>query len=115
MGTSHRKQARHYEREGGCRELTFSCHQRMPFLVSNSWRELLSRCIDRACEQHRFQLAAFVYMPEHVHLLVWPLADASTIDRFLFAVKRSFANLVKRELEQTKSRLLERLTIRQRP
>jgi REP-associated tyrosine transposase len=40
-------------------------------------------------------LVAFVYMPEHVHLLVYPDQNASTIDALLKAIKRPFSYRIK--------------------
>ena len=54
-------------------------------------------------------------MPEHVHLMVYPLPDADTIDALLKAIKRPFSYRIKQLLIQSRSRLLERLTIHQRP
>ena len=76
---------------------------------------MLAESIDRAMEGHRYRLSAFVFMPEHVHLMVYPLADAGTIDALLKAIKRPFSYRIKQLLIQSGSRLLERLTIRQRP
>ncbi len=76
---------------------------------------MLAESIDRAMLRHQFRLTAFVFMPEHVHLLVYPLAEASRISAVLNAIKRPFSYRVKRFLTETNPRLLERLTIRQRP
>jgi hypothetical protein len=73
----HRKLVKHYEDPGHVRELTFSCYRRMPLLTNDTWREMLSRAIDRAGERHQWRLAAFVFMPEHVHLLSFPEVGAS--------------------------------------
>jgi putative transposase len=76
---------------------------------------MLAESIDRAMVGHRYRLAAFVFMPEHVHLMIYPLAEADTIDAVLKAIKRPFSYRIKQLLIQSRSRLLERLTIRQRP
>ena len=60
-------------------------------------------------------LTAFVFIPEHVHLMIYPLPEADTIDALLKAIKRPFSYRVKQLLIQSGSRLLERLTIHQRP
>ncbi len=60
-------------------------------------------------------MAAFVYMPEHIHLLIYPGANASAIDEFLSAFKRPFSCRIKRLLEEINSPLLRKLTLRQRP
>jgi putative transposase len=75
---------------------------------------LLSEAIDRATERHNYHLTAFVFMPEHVHLLVYPGQDASDIDELLRAIKRAFSYRIKRLLQQGKSPMLGSLTIRQR-
>ena len=111
----HRKRVRHFHNPGHCHELTFSCYQRMPLLTNDRWRAMLSESIDRATGRHKYALTAFVFMPEHVHLLVYPLADASTVHALLRAVKRPFSFRIKKHLAEAKSPLLAKLTIRQRP
>jgi putative transposase len=76
---------------------------------------MLAESIDRAMKGHRYRLVAFVFMPEHVHLMVFPLPDADTIDALLRAIKRPFSYRIKQLLIELRSRLLQRLTIRQRP
>ena len=76
---------------------------------------MFGQSIDRAVARHRYRTIAFVLMPEHVHLLVYPDADAAGIDDLLKAIKRPFSFRIKQLLIQSKSRLLEKLTIRQRP
>jgi putative transposase len=110
-----RKRVIHFDEPGHCHELTFSCYQRMPLLTNDTWREMLSRSIERAAKRHCYRLVAFVFMPEHVHLLVFPLPDASKIDALLRAIKRPYSFRIKRLLEQAHSHLLNKLTIRQRP
>ena len=111
----HRKRVRHYHDPGHIHELTFSCFQRRPLLTNDAWREMLAESINRAMEGHRYRLTTFVFMPEHIHLIVYPLPDAGAIDALLKAIKRPFSYRIKQLLIQSGSRLLERLTIRQRP
>ena len=54
-------------------------------------------------------------MPEHVHLLVYPIGPYPRLDLLLKAIKRPFATRIKRRLVQAQSVLLRRLTIRERP
>ena len=75
---------------------------------------MLTDSIDRAMERHSYRLIAFVYMPEHVHLLVLPQETASRIDELLKAIKRPFSYRIKRSLIENGSDLLRKLTIRQR-
>src|SRR5215210_7536706 len=111
----HRKRVRHYHDPGHVHELTFSCYRRWPLLTNDHWRCLLSEAIDRAVLRHDYHLTAFVFMPEHVHLLLSPGPNASPIDALLRAIKRPFSYRIKGLLQESGSSLLDRLTIRQRP
>jgi len=111
----HRKLVKHFDNATDIRELTFSCYERRPLLTNNDWREMLARSIDASLERHRYRLAAFVFMPEHVHLIVWPLPSASGMELVLKAIKRPFSFRVKQQLVAKQSPLLQKLTILQRP
>jgi putative transposase len=113
--TQYRKRVKHYDEPGHFHELTFSCYQRMPVLTNDSWRGMLSEAINRAMDGQGYRLAAFVYMPEHVHLVVHPLVGAQTIDRLIRAIKRPYSYRLKQHLISVRSPLLGRLTVRQRP
>ncbi|MBI1313354.1 hypothetical protein GC176_18840 [bacterium] len=111
----HRKTVRHQEEERCVHELTFSCYQRLPLLTDVDRLTLLSEAVTRATERHQFDLLAFVWMPEHVHLLVLPRTEESRIPALLNAIKRPFSYRVKQLLIEQQSSLLDRLIIRQRP
>ena len=111
----HRKRVRHYEHPGHVRELTFSCYQRRPLLEDDWRREQLGVAIGRALDRHPWRLAAFVFMPEHVHLLVYPTTADVDISKLLFAIKRPFSYRVKQRLSDSNDPLLDDLTIHQRP
>jgi putative transposase len=89
--TGHRKRVRHYDEPGHCHELTFSCYRRMPLLTNDVWRSMLNVSVGRAVAGHGFRLIAFVYMPEHVHLLVFPGDPGSRVSGLLKAVKQPFS------------------------
>ena len=111
----HRKLVKHCHEPGDFHEITFSCYRRLPLLTNDAWRGYLASSIDKACEAEHWLLLAFVFMPEHVHLLVYPTKQNPHIDRLLAAIKRPCSADVKRDLMQEQSRLLERLTVRERP
>ncbi len=111
----HRKRVRHFDDRGEIHELTFSCYQRWPILDDNWRREQLSIAIDSALANHGWRLTCFVYMPEHVHLIVYPTQHGLKLHELLFAIKRPFSYRVKQQLAGTDDPLLQRLTIRGRP
>jgi putative transposase len=111
----HRKRIRHFHEPGDLHELTFSCYQRLPLLTNNSWRTNLSRAIDAAGEQIGCHLAAFVYMPEHVHLLVWGLSSKEQVSELLSAIKQPVSVAAHEDLLERPGRMLDRLMVRERP
>ena len=111
----HRKKVKHFHEPGDLHELTFSCYGRRPLLTSDRWRKMLSESLDRGLEGHQFKLVAFVFMPEHVHLLVYPTVPEPDFDLLLSAIKRPFSFRVKQQLIEVGSPLLQDLTIRERP
>lgn len=76
---------------------------------------MLCQSIDRALVRYDLGLIAFVIMPNHVHLLVYPKQQECQIDRFLSAVKRPFSYRIKQLLAQAEDPLLDELMIRDRP
>ena len=87
----------------------------MPLLKNDSWRRSLSQCVDQACFEIGFDLVAFVFMPDHVHLLTFPRDDQPDFGLFLARIKQPFSKEIKRTLVESNSPLLKKLTIRERP
>ena len=111
----HRKTIKHYEEVTAVHELTFSCYRRLPLLTNEAWRRMLAESITAATDRHAFELLAFVFMPEHVHLLLLPRGEQSGIPALLKAIKRPFSYRVKQLLAEHRSPLLNKLTVHQRP
>jgi putative transposase len=111
----HRKTVRHFHEVGHLHELTFSCYRRMPLLTNDSWREKLSRCVEAAGKETAMQLVGFVFMPEHVHLLVFPTVTEPSISRYLARIKQPFSKQIKDTLVERRSPLLPILTVLERP
>jgi putative transposase len=113
--STHRKRVRHFDEPGHAHELTLSCFQRRPLLTRDAWKRLFSQSTDAAGRTQGFNLVAFVFMPEHVHLLVCPALPTATVERYLFAVKRPFSFRVKQDLLATHDPLIGELTVQERP
>jgi putative transposase len=112
---NHRKQIKHFHEAGDLHELTFSCSEREALLVKYDWFHLLSQRIERSCEICDTELYAFVFMPEHVHLLVGGINTEDDVSRFLFSIKQPFSMKVKRCLQRHDPALLNRLMVEERP
>lgn len=109
------KTIKHFHRPGDLHELTFSCYHGRALLTDDAWRKLLAIAIDRAIYRWEFRLHAFVFMPNHVHLLVAPIGELARISELLKSIKQPFSRQVKNLLEEAGSPLLEVLTVRERP
>lgn len=111
----HRKQVRHFHEPGHFHEFTFSTYQRRPLLTDDSRLKHLSRCIDAAGTEVRINLLAFVFMPEHVHLLTFPLDPNPDLGLYLARIKQPFSKEIKRRLVESHSPLVAQLIVRERP
>jgi len=111
----HRKTVRHYHEAGHLHELTFSCYQRIPLLTNDVWLEKLATRLDEAGDEWAMDLIGFVFMPDHVHLLVHPKEAQPALSHYLARIKQPFSKQVKSLLVENDSRLLQRLTVQERP
>jgi putative transposase len=84
----HRKQCRRYNIPGHAHELTFCCYQHRAFLNSERTCRYLTEAILRAKEIHEFDLWAYVFMPEHIHLLIRPRNESYSISKILLSIKQ---------------------------
>jgi putative transposase len=110
------KLIRHFNHRGHAHLLTFTCYHRMSLLNRDLWCRNLSRSITRATLRHLYRLIAFVYMPEHVHLLVHGAGENSPIEDLLYAIKKPFSDQTKRiMMTLERSPLLDQLTVSERP
>ena len=112
---SHRKRLKRYNIPAHVHFLTFSVYQRMALLTNDLWRAWLAAEVRRACDSHDIALWAYVFMPEHVHLLVKPRRESYDMAAFLTDMKGQFSKRMATHLAATGSSLLERLRIRVRP
>jgi putative transposase len=89
----HRKTIKHYDTPGHAHYLTFSCFRRQPFFDHPQLALWVWDAVTKAKQRHPFDLWAYVIMPEHLHLLVWPQKSVRISD-ILYAVKQSVTKRV---------------------
>ena len=85
----HRKLNKKYNIPGHAHFLTFSRYGRMALLSNDSWRQWLAESTRKKCNEHEFALWAYVFMPEHVHLLLKPRREKYSVATFEQAAKLS--------------------------
>ncbi len=71
--------------------------------------------MDGANSTWRWEIVAFVFMPEHIHLLAIPLEPDPDIGASLHAIKRPFSREIHGIVEPHNSKLLAILIVRDRP
>lgn len=99
------KTLRRYDEAGHAHSLTFSCFQRRPFLSRERTCHWFCDAVAKAKEKHRFLIWAYVIMPEHVHMLVYPQEQEYDTAGFCASVKvpvaRRAVNWVKRHAPES--------------
>lgn len=86
MNTS-RRHRRNFNEPGHAHELTFSCYRRYPFLKSERSCRWLAEAIDAARDKYPFDLWAYVFMPDHAHLIICPREPVYDIAEIRKAIK----------------------------
>ena len=83
-----RKKVKHCNEPGDAHFLTFSCYRRLPLLSKDRTRLWFVNSLAAARIKHMFDLWAWVIMPEHVHLLIWPRQPEYEIRGILSSIKQ---------------------------
>jgi len=81
--------------------VTFLTWQRTRFFVVEPYARLFLKTLYGYKRQGKFQLHAFVLMPEHVHLLLTPAGDI-TIERAIQFIKGGYSHTFGLEFNQRK-------------
>jgi putative transposase len=84
----HKKTIKHFNIPGHAHELTFSCFHRYPLLNADRTCQWLAEKTERARLKWNYDVLAYCFMPEHVHLVVLPLDEEYEIETFLQSVKQ---------------------------
>jgi putative transposase len=95
---------------GGPRSITFSCRHRLPLLGSPKIRDAFAEELAAAVARHPHRLAAWVAMPEHVHLVVAPPMESREVESFLWDFKRALARRVVGRWRNLGAPILHRIT-----
>ncbi len=110
---SNHKTCRRYNDPGHGHALTFSCFHRQPFLSKDRSRQWFVDAVDRARMKHCFHVWAYVIMPEHVHLLLWPTLPDYDISEILNSIKQSVSKRALLFVQRDAPEFLARMEDRQ--
>jgi len=76
-----------FDLPGHAHELTFSCYQSYPLLDSDQTRCWLADAFNRVRVSHDVAIGGYVFMPEHVHLIVRPRKPSYDMGEIRKAIK----------------------------
>jgi len=105
----YRKSCHRDNRPGDAHALTFSCFRRRPFLTRDRSRMWVIQAIALAKAKHDFDVWAYVLMPEHVHLLIYPTRDHYDISGILQSIKLSVSTRAIRYVKEKSPEFLSRM------
>lgn len=85
-----RKRMKRVDELGTARYLTFSCYRKLPLFVNDQIKARFVADLITTSQQFGVRVIAWVIMPDHVHLIVFP-REAEPLTGFLTALKRPIA------------------------
>ena len=104
-----RKRLKRLELPGQARFLTFSCCHRLPLFGNDQIKACFAERLCWITAHMPVQLAGWVLMPDHVHLLILPEVDRLTVPQMLSALKRPVARRVLDRWRELDAPILARL------
>ena len=96
--TKFRKKLKRYNLPYHARELTFSCFRRYPYFNDSIACFTFLDLLSLARIKYDFELWAYVIMPDHIHLLIWPKKEGHIVPKVLHSVKGKTARQYKNHL-----------------
>ena len=107
--TSKRKTCRRYDDPGHAHALTFSCFRRQPFLTRPRTCEWMLEAVEATCSNHEVELWAYVIMPEHIHILLYPTRPDYSVSRILSSLKQPVSKRAIRYVQACAPSFLDRM------
>ncbi|HEX05272.1 MAG TPA: hypothetical protein ENH10_09000 [Bacteroidetes bacterium] len=90
--------------------LTFSCQQRRPLFNDSNLCDRFLIHLDKVRSDMKFELMAYVIMPSHIHLLIYP--DTLLIRNILYRIKQPFSYQAGQYLAEISSGLHRKLHVK---
>jgi putative transposase len=91
-------------------ELTFSCYRKFEFLKAERTCQWLAEAISQARVKHDFALWAYVFMPDHAHLIIHPRRAEYDIGKISASLKLPVARRAINFLQVNNSPWLSHIT-----
>ena len=104
----HRKRCKRFNTPHHAHFLTFSCFGRQPFFSGDTDPRWFLEQLDNARNKVGFHIWAYVLMPEHGHLVIWP-GETYSISSILWWIKRPFSHRVLTHAKQNRPEFHSRM------
>ena len=111
--TYFRKRRKRIDELGHARELTFSCYKRFKFLDRERTCQWFISGLADARKEFSVDLWAYVIMPEHVHLLLYPRDETVQVGQVAGCIKESVARPAIQYLQEHAPQWIPRITVRE--
>jgi putative transposase len=95
-----RNKLHHYNTPGHCHFLTSSCYYRFSHFNAPVACQIFIEELEKSRKIYCFKLWAYVIMPNHVHLLIWPLNESNQIGRIESGIKGIMAKRYRKVLSE---------------
>jgi putative transposase len=102
------KKCKRFDTYGDAHHLTFSCYKRLPLFSKHRSCKWMLQALQLGREKHQYDLWAYVIMPEHVHIVLWPHPDIK-IASILKTLKQSVSKRALLWLHNNSPKFLFRL------
>jgi putative transposase len=97
----------HYNTPGHAHELTFSTYRRQPYLSDPVVCKILFENMEKSRSIYNFRLWAYVLMPHHVHMLIWPLDNLYDIGKIESGIKGVMSKRYRKYLLENRNDIYE--------
>lgn len=101
-----RKKLKRYEIPGHARELTFSCNKKYKYLKDTVACSIFMEEFAQARRNYGFLVWAYMLMPTHVHLLIWPQHPEYKVSTMLNTIKGRMAHRYRAHLQLNQPEVL---------
>ena len=108
MPIHHRKRCKRYDNENDAHCLTFSCFRRLPLLGRERSRGWMLDSLRLGQKQKKYDLWAYVIMPEHVHVVLLPHPGVK-ISQILSTLKQPVSKIAILWLKENSPHFLSRI------
>jgi putative transposase len=109
-----RKKCKRFNVPFHAHELTYSCYNGIPLFKSRLFCSFFVNAVEFSRDKYNFDVWAYVVMPEHVHILLYPKDKEYSISNILKSIKQSVSRKAINWFRDNDQEFLKRLAVGQK-